>query len=175
MSPTRVATITMSDTRTELDDEGGRVLGERLSAAGFEVASHRILREEPEVLRDAVRSLTADARIDAIVITGGTGLSPRDRTVEAIEPLFDRRIDGFGEAFRRLSWEQVGPRAILSNATAGLVAGRVVIALPGSVAAVRLATDALLAPVLAHAVAIARGTKTAHHHGAKPTTGGDAC
>jgi molybdenum cofactor biosynthesis protein B len=174
MSRTRVATITMSDTRTELDDEGGRVLGERLGAAGFEVASHRILREEPEVLGEAVRSLAADASVDAIVITGGTGLSPRDRTVEAIEPLFERRIDGFGEAFRRLSWDQVGARAILSNATAGLVGGRVVIALPGSVAAVRLATDALLAPVLDHAVAIARGTKGGHH-GGKPASGGGAC
>ena len=158
----RIATLTASDTRTAADDEGGKVLGERLAAAGFEVISHAIVREDPGALRDAVDALLARADVDAIVITGGTGIAPRDRTLEAITPRFDKTLDGFGEAFRRLSWDEVGPRAILSRAAAGVANGKVVIALPGSVKAVRLAVDALIAPVLGHAAALAAGRGGPH-------------
>jgi molybdenum cofactor biosynthesis protein B len=165
--PARIATLTLSDTRTPETDEGGRLLRELLEVAGFALAPHEILREEPEALREAVRRLAADEGVDAIVATGGTGVSPRDRTIEAIEPLFDKRLDGFGEAFRRLSWDEVGPRAILSRATAGVVGTTIVAALPGSTKAVRLAVERVLAPVLAHAVALAsgRGGKHAAHAG----------
>jgi len=165
-APFRIATFTLSDTRTPEDDVGGKLLGERLIAAGFVVVSHVILREEPDTLREAI-AFACDADVaDAIVLTGGTGIAPRDRTLETIEPLFDKRLDGFGEAFRRLSWEQIGPRAILSRAAAGVVRGKVVAALPGSPDAVRLAVDALLAPTLAHAIALASGRGGAHaHHG----------
>jgi molybdenum cofactor biosynthesis protein B len=163
--PVRIATLTSSDTRTAEDDEGGRLLGELLRAAGFSVVSHAIVREEPELLRAAVTARCDDESVDAIVITGGTGIAPRDRTALALAPLFDRTIDGFGEAFRRLSWDQIGPRAILSNALAGVVRGRVVAALPGSLKAVRLGVEALLAPTLAHAVELASGRGGQHHHG----------
>lgn len=163
-SAVRIATLTLSDTRTAEDDEGGRLLGELLRAAGFEVISHAIVREDPGLAAEAVASLCQAAEADAIVLTGGTGIAPRDRTIEAIEPLFEKRIDGFGEAFRRLSWEQIGPNAILSRATAGVYRGRVVVALPGSVKAVRLGVEALLAPTLAHAVALASGRGGHHHH-----------
>jgi molybdenum cofactor biosynthesis protein B len=163
----RVATITLSDTRTAEDDEGGELLGELLKAAGFEVAMHAIVREEPEAMRAQVQALVIHAGVDAIVTTGGTGISPRDRTIETITPLLEKTIDGFGEAFRRLSWDEIGPNAILSRAIAGTLNGRVIAALPGSPKAVRLAVEKVLAPVLAHAVALASGRGGHHHHAGK--------
>ena len=164
-APFRIATFTLSDTRTPNDDVGGRVLVDRLRAAGFSIVSHVILREDPDVLREAITHV-CDANIaDAIVLTGGTGIAPRDRTIEVVEPLLEKTIDGFGEAFRKLSWEQIGPRAILSRAIAGVMRGKVIAALPGSPTAVELAVDALLAPTLSHAIALAsgRGGKHAAH------------
>jgi molybdopterin adenylyltransferase len=168
-SPPRIATLTLSDTRTPEDDEGGRLLGELLRAAGFDVVSHAIVREDDAAIRAAVTERCASPGIDALVLTGGTGIAPRDRAIEVLTPLFAKTLDGFGEAFRRLSWDQIGPNAVLSRAVAGVVDGRVVIALPGSLAAVRLGADALIAPVLAHAVDLASGRRT-HHH-AKPKAG----
>lgn len=162
--PISVSTLTMSDTRTAEDDEGGALLGDLLRAAGFVVVSHAILREEPEALRAAVLEMCNAGSVDAIVITGGTGIAPRDRTIEALTPLFQKTLDGFGEAFRRLSWDQIGARSILSRATAGVLEGRVVIALPGSPKAIRLAVEQLVAPTLAHASALASGRDTGHHH-----------
>ena len=162
----RIVTFTLSDTRTRVDDVGGRLLGEKLEAAGFHIVLHDILREEPDALREAIQH-TCDAGIaDAIILTGGTGIAPRDRTIEVIEPMFNKTIDGFGEAFRRLSWDAIGPRAMLSRAVAGVIRGHVVVALPGSPKAVELAIDALIAPTLHHAVALAtgRGGKHAAHH-----------
>jgi len=165
--PVRIATLTLSDTRTPEDDEGGRLLGVLLIAAGFEVVSHAIVREDDAVIRDAVLARCADAGVDALVLTGGTGVAPRDRTIEVLAPLFDKPIEGFGEAFRRLSWDQIGPRAILSRAAAGVVRGRVVAALPGSLKAVQLGVEQLLAPTLGHAVDLAAGRGGHHHHHAK--------
>lgn len=165
----RIVTFTLSDTRTRVDDVGGRMLREKLEAAGFTVVLHDIIREELDALRENINN-TCDAGVaDAIILTGGTGIAPRDRTIEVLEPMFTKTIDGFGEAFRRLSWDAVGPRAILSRAAAGVIRGCVVIALPGSPQAVELAVDALIAPTLLHAVALAsgRGGKHAaheHHH-----------
>src|SRR4051812_26966482 len=162
----RIATLTLSDTRTLEDDEGGRLLGELLRAAGFLVASHAVVREDPELLRGAVDAILSGGSAEAIVLTGGTGIAPRDRTIETLAPLFDKTLDGFGEAFRRLSWDQIGPNAILSRAVAGVIRGRVVIALPGSLKAVRLGVEQLIAPTLAHAVDLAAG-RAGHHHGHK--------
>jgi molybdenum cofactor biosynthesis protein B len=161
----RVSTLTFSDTRTKANDEGGRLLGELLVEAGFFVVSHEILREEPTTMREAVLRRIEEGRVSAIVTTGGTGIAPRDQTIEAIAPLFDKTIEGFGEAFRRLSWDAIGPRAILSRATAGTVKGRIVIALPGSLAALRLAVDHLIRPTLPHMVALAHGKAGHHDHG----------
>jgi molybdopterin adenylyltransferase len=158
----RVAAITVSDTRTPADDEGGARLSERLEAAGCVVAVREIVRDEPDVLRRLIARICDDDLADAIVTTGGTGIAPRDRTYEAVEALLEKRLDGFGEAFRRLSWEEVGARAVLSRAVAGVHRGRVVAALPGSPKAVVLAVDRVLAPILAHAVALARGGKHGH-------------
>jgi molybdenum cofactor biosynthesis protein B len=158
----RVAAITVSDTRTADDDEGGTRLRERLEAAGFVVPQRGLVKDEPAALRALIAHICDEDLADAIVTTGGTGIAPRDRTYEAIEALLEKRLDGFGEAFRRLSWDEVGPRAVLSRAVAGVHRGRVLVALPGSPKAVVLAVDRVLAPILAHAVALARGQKHGH-------------
>ena len=160
--PVRVAAITVSDTRTEADDEGGACLRDRLEAAGFVVGMRTIVPDEPDQLRAAIASVCDENLADAIVTTGGTGLAPRDCTYEAVSALLEKRLDGFGEAFRRLSWDEIGPRAVLSRAVAGVHRGRVLAALPGSPKAVVLAVDRVLAPILTHAVALARGDKHGH-------------
>jgi molybdenum cofactor biosynthesis protein B len=157
-----VATLTVSDSRTTADDKGGPELRRLLTAAGFRLGAHAIVPDGVEPVRDAVRKLCAEPGVDAIVTTGGTGISPRDQTYEAIEGLLERRLDGFGEAFRRLSWGDVGPRAILSRALAGTIAGKIVVALPGSPRALALAVEQILAPILPHAAALAAG-RGAHH------------
>jgi len=158
----RVAAITVSDTRGMDDDEGGRLLRERLEAAGFVVSVQDIVRDDPDAIRAVVARVCDADLADAIVTTGGTGIAPRDRTYEAVEGLLEKSLDGFGEAFRRLSWDQVGPRAVLSRAVAGVHRGRIVAALPGSPKGVALAVDQVLAPILPHAVALARGDKATH-------------
>jgi molybdopterin adenylyltransferase len=159
----RVATITISDTRTEADDEGGRRLRELLAAAGFSLAPHAIVRDEPDAIRSALERCAAEAT-DAIVTTGGTGIAPRDQTYEAVSGLLEKKLDGFGEAFRRLSWDAIGPKAVLSRAVAGVWRGRLVVALPGSPSALALAVNDVLAPILPHAVGLLRGGGS-HHRG----------
>lgn len=151
----RVVTFTFSDTRTQETDIGGKTLCDELTSAGLAPERHSIVGEELLVIRESVR--VAALACDAIVTTGGTGLGPRDVTIAALEPLFDKRMDGFGEAFRRLSEADVGVRAMLSNATAGLVGTTCIFALPGSPKAIPLAVRKLIAPVLEHAVKIAQG------------------
>jgi molybdenum cofactor biosynthesis protein B len=158
----RVAAITVSDTRTIDDDEGGARLRERLEAAGFVVSLRALVRDEPAELTAQIARICDEDLADAVVTTGGTGIAPRDRTYEAVEALLEKKLDGFGEAFRRLSWDAVGPRAVLSRAVAGVHRGRVLAALPGSPKAVVLAVDRVLAPILAHAVALARGGGVQH-------------
>ena len=158
----RVATVTVSDTRTAADDEGGARLRERLEAAGLVLGPHAIVRDEPEAIRAAIARVCDEDLADVIVTTGGTGIAPRDRTCEAIEGLLEKRLDGFGEAFRRLSWDEIGPRAVLSRAVAGTHRDRLVAALPGSPRAVALAVDRVLAPMVVHAVALLRGDKHGH-------------
>jgi molybdenum cofactor biosynthesis protein B len=158
----RVAAVTVSDTRVQHDDEGGATLCERLDAAGFAVAARTIVRDDVAQLRALIARVCDRDEADAVVFTGGTGIAPRDVTYEAVDALLEKRLDGFGEAFRRLSWDQVGPRSVLSRAVAGVYQGRVLVALPGSPRAVVLAVDAILAPILSHAVALARGESSAH-------------
>ena len=164
-APLCVATVTVSDTRTPEDDVGGPELRRLLERAGFRLGDHRIIPDGIDSVREAVRGLCADPGTAAVVTTGGTGISPRDQTYEAIEGLLERRLDGFGEAFRRLSWDDVGPRAILSRALAGTVAGKIVVALPGSPRALALAVEKILAPVLPHAAALAAGRASHHRKG----------
>jgi molybdenum cofactor biosynthesis protein B len=160
-TPARVLTVTVSDTRTAADDTSGKALAEELAA--FVLVRHVVVRDEPDAIAALVRDAVAKEETDAIVLTGGTGIAPRDRTFEAIDSLFDKRLDGFGEAFRRLSWDEIGPRAILSRATAGTVGKCIVFLLPGSEKAARLGARALIAPILGHGVDLANG-RTKHGH-----------
>ena len=116
----------------------------------------RLVADEAEALRAAVEAALAQSAVDVVVVTGGTGLAPRDVTLEAVSPLFDKTIDGFGELFRRLSYDEIGPAAMLSRAAAGITRGRALFLLPGSPAAVRLAMEKLILPELAHLLAQAR-------------------
>ena len=144
--------ITVSDTRTPETDESGRLIAEALRRAGHEVRGYTVVPDEPERIRAALEAALADPGVDAVIINGGTGIAPRDVTPEAVCPLLERELPGFGEAFRRLSFEEIGPRALLSRATAGIANGKLVFALPGSPHGVSLALKALIVPLLGHAV-----------------------
>ena len=144
--------LTISDTRTEETDTGGRAVVDLLSAGGHEVLGKTIVPDDPERVRRAVEARLADARVQAIVTTGGTGISSRDQTYEAISGLLEKRIDGFGELFRALSYAEVGTAAMLSRALAGTARRKIVISIPGSENAVRLAVTKLVLPELGHLV-----------------------
>lgn len=146
------AIVTVSDSRTEESDTGGRMASDLALAAGHQVAERRIVPDERTAILGALDSLLAAAAIDVIVMTGGTGFAPRDVTVDAVETRFECRVEGFGELFRVLSYEQVGAAAMLSRATAGVVGRRLVYALPGSPKAVRLAMEALILPESGHLI-----------------------
>ncbi len=152
-APTHVAcfVLTCSDSRAQADDVSGRALREGLEAAGHTVVGQTVVRDEPEQIRAAVeRGLQGGAR--AVLVTGGTGITRRDQTVEAVRPLLEKEIPGFGELFRMLSFQEIGSAAWLSRALAGTVRGALVFVLPGSPNAVRLALDRLILPELGHAV-----------------------
>ena len=153
-APARVGcyVITVSDTRTEDTDTGGRAIAEILTAAGHDVVGRTIVTDDPDLLRDAIGRQLANPAVQAIITTGGTGIASRDSTFEAMSGMLWKRLDGFGELFRMLSYEQIGAAAMMSRAVAGTVAGRIVVSLPGSEAAVRLALEKLLVPELGHLV-----------------------
>lgn len=147
----RVFVVTASDTRSEVDDASGAFLRAALTAAGHALAGYRIVRDEPGEIRAALDE-AARGGADAIVVNGGTGIAARDRTYEAVAGILEKRIDGFGELFRMLSFQEIGSAAMLSRAVAGVWDGRAVFSVPGSEAAVRLAWEKLLAPELGHVV-----------------------
>jgi molybdopterin adenylyltransferase len=146
--PVRVAVVTVSDTRTALTDSSGRTVVERMRAAGHEIAAHVIERDDEVALRERLRGFVEDPTIDVVITTGGTGVTARDVTPEALAPLVDKPIPGFGELFRWLSYEQIGAATIQSRAEAALCRGTYVFLLPGSPRAVELALDRILVPQL---------------------------
>lgn len=151
-SRVRVFVLTVSDTRTDATDTSGRAIRELLEAAGHHVAGKAIEKDEPSRVAELVRQQAVIADVDAIITTGGTGLTSRDSTFEAIDALLTKRLPGFGELFRMLSYEQIGSAAMMSRACAGTIGNIVVISLPGSEKAVRLAMSKLVIPELAHLV-----------------------
>jgi molybdenum cofactor biosynthesis protein B len=148
-----VALLTVSDSRDEQQDRSGSLAREMLVTAGHRVIDYRLLPDETKLIRDQIRDWLAREECEAVIISGGTGISPRDRTHEALVDLLEQRLDGFGELFRALSYEQIGSAAMLSRAVGGIAAGRPVFALPGSTAAVKLALEKLILPELAHLLA----------------------
>jgi molybdenum cofactor biosynthesis protein B len=152
----RCAVLTISDTRTLETDSGGDTVVELLQSAGHLVVARNLVRDEESAVQAWLQVQRSRADVDAIITTGGTGIARRDHTYEAIERLFDKPLPGFGELFRMLSYQEIGAAAMLSRACAGISQCRVVIALPGSVNAVRLAMDKLVLPELGHLVREAR-------------------
>jgi molybdenum cofactor biosynthesis protein B len=148
----RCFVLTVSDTRTEDTDTSGRAIADLLIAAGHQVAGHTIVKDDPDLVRATLERQLAAPDVHAIITTGGTGITSRDSTYEAVSGLLQKRLDGFGELFRMLSYDQIGAAAIMSRACAGLAGGRIVVCLPGSEAAVRLAMEKLLIPELGHLV-----------------------
>jgi molybdenum cofactor biosynthesis protein B len=144
--------VTVSDTRTEATDTSGRAIGDLLTAAGHVVAGRAIVKDDAEMVRGTLERQLASAEVHAIITTGGTGVTARDSTYEVVSSLLQKRLDGFGELFRMLSFQQIGPAAMMSRACAGIVAGHVIVSLPGSETAVRLALERLLIPELGHLV-----------------------
>lgn len=144
--------LTVSDTKTPETDTAGALIRERLEAAGHRVTGAAIVRDEPAEVARLVRAACADPAVQVVILTGGTGITSRDSTFEAVEALLDKRLPGFGELFRMLSYQEVGAAAMLSRAQLGVHNRRIVASLPGSPGACRLALDRLLLPELGHLV-----------------------
>jgi molybdenum cofactor biosynthesis protein B len=158
----RCAVVTLSDTRTAQEDTSGALLRERLTRAGHEVVDQRLLCDDPEPLRAHLAALAERKDVEAVLTTGGTGIAPRDSTYEVIDGLLEKRLDGFGELFRMLSYQEVGSAAMLSRAVAGTYRGMWICALPGSPEAVRLAMEKLILPELPHIVWLIRPQEKEH-------------
>jgi molybdenum cofactor biosynthesis protein B len=152
----RCFVLTVSDTRTEATDTGGRAIADLLTSNGHQVTARAIVRDEPAQVSLTLQEHLAEPGLDAIITTGGTGITSRDGTFEAVSALLEKTLVGFGEIFRMLSYQEIGPAAMLSRATAGLARRKIVIALPGSEHAVRLAMTKLILPELGHMVREAR-------------------
>jgi molybdenum cofactor biosynthesis protein B len=144
--------LTISDTRTPETDTGGAVIRELLREAGHQVAGSAIVKDEPAEVQRVVCERCSDPAVQVVITTGGTGITSRDATFEAVEAVLERRLPGFGELFRMLSYQEIGAAAMLSRAQAGVRAGRIVVSLPGSPNACRLALEKLLVPELGHLV-----------------------
>ena len=144
--------VTVSDTKTAETDTSGAVIRELLTGGGHPVIGSAIVRDEPVDVTRVVREACGDARVQAVILTGGTGITSRDSTFEAVSALLDKTLPGFGELFRVLSYQEVGAAAMLSRAQMGIHAGRIVVSLPGSPNACRLALEKLLLPELGHLV-----------------------
>lgn len=152
----RCAVLTVSDTRTLADDVGGQSVIDRLTGAGHEVVARAIVPDEPSRMRPQLEAWRDDDQIDAVLITGGTGISRRDMTFETVSQLLDKPLPGYGELFRWLSYQEIGAAAMLSRATGGLMGRTVLLTMPGSPKAVQLAMERLILPELGHLVREAR-------------------
>ena len=144
------AVIVVSDTRDERTDESGKVAKQLLTNEGHRVLAFKIIRNNEDVIRSTVNEMLQDPKINVILTSGGTGISKRDITVDAVSGLLSKRIEGFGELFRRLSYEEIGEAAMISRAIAGGVNGKLVFCLPGSKNAVKLALSKLILPGIGH-------------------------
>lgn len=151
----KTAVITVSTTRTEETDTSGKTIRDLLDAAGYQVCFYAIVKDDVTAIRSALARALAEA--DAVVLNGGTGLTPDDCTIEAVEPFFGKKMEGFGELFRQLSYEDIGTSALLSRAAAGIAGGKAIFCVPGSTGAVKLAAERIIVPELRHIVSHARG------------------
>jgi molybdenum cofactor biosynthesis protein B len=150
------AIVTVSDTRTAEDDKSGAEIRRQVEAAGHRVGDYRIVADEPALVRRTVEELAEAGLVEVVLLSGGTGIAARDNTFEAVSSLLTKRIDGFGELFRMLSYEEIGAASMISRAVGGLVGTMALFSMPGSTAACRLAMEKLIVPQLAHVVGLAR-------------------
>lgn len=144
--------ITCSDTRTPHTDSSGQLIQRLLKEQGHTITAYHLVKDEPSEIKAQITQGTANAQVQAIIINGGTGISRRDSTFEAVDAMLEKRLDGFGEVFRYLTYQEIGSPAIMSRATAGIIKGRVLFSTPGSENAVRLAMEKLILPELGHLV-----------------------
>ncbi|MCL2678893.1 MAG: molybdenum cofactor biosynthesis protein MoaB [Dehalococcoidia bacterium] len=144
------AVVIISDSRTEKTDESGKLLVDGLTAAGHKVSSFAMLKNDAESIREKLGDLLHSAGTQVIIISGGTGASKKDITIETVLPMLEKRLDGFGELFRFLTYQEIGTGSILSRATAGVALGKIAICLPGSPKAVRLALEKIILPEIGH-------------------------
>jgi len=144
--------LTVSDSRTPETDTGGKAIRALLEQSGHTVSGHAIVKDDPEQVSAVVRAQLAEPATQIVITTGGTGITSRDDTYEAIDGLLEKRLTGFGELFRMLSFQDIGPAAMMSRATAGTAWGKAIFVLPGSPAAVELAMTKLILPELGHIV-----------------------
>jgi molybdenum cofactor biosynthesis protein B len=147
-TPVRCAVVTVSDTRVESDDRSGALIRSLLDEAGHTVAAYHIVRDEVDVIQRLLRTLAP--QVEVVLMNGGTGIARRDGTFEAVSTMLEKTLPGFGEIFRMLSFDDVGPAAMLSRATAGVFDNTLVFSMPGSTGAVRLAMEELVIPELRH-------------------------
>ena len=148
----RCYVLTISDTRTPVNDTSGIAIAQLLDANGHEVAGRAIVRDDPDAIRSALQAQLDDTRAQVIITTGGTGITSRDSTYEVVGNLLEKRLEGFGELFRMLSYQEIGPSAMMTRACAGTAQGKIIVSLPGSENAVRLGMNKLLLPELGHLV-----------------------
>jgi molybdopterin adenylyltransferase len=148
----RLAVLTISDTRTSETDTGGSIIVDSMQKAGHELVHREIVKDDAPQIKKVLERLLADPGVEAVITTGGTGISARDTTYEVVARMLDKKLDGFGELFRMLSYKEVGAAAILSRAIAGAAGSKFVACLPGSTNAVRLAMEKLLVPEIPHVI-----------------------
>lgn len=153
----RCYVITVSDSRDETTDTSGQTIRSCLSAEGHQTSAYRIVKDEPVQIETLLNQVLASADVDAVIVNGGTGIAPRDGTFEVVSRLLEKKLDGFGEIFRYLSYLDIGSAAIMSRAAAGTARGKVLISLPGSKGAVTLAMEKLILPELRHMVSQLQG------------------
>jgi molybdenum cofactor biosynthesis protein B len=150
----RCVVLTMSDSRTEETDDSGKLIQELLTNAGHQVVGYQIVKDDKGDIKDALKAFAKREDVDAILTNGGTGISMRDSTYEVVEKFLDKTIDGFGEIFRALSFQEIGSAAMMSRAIAGVGKGKVVVSMPGAPGGVRLAMEKLVLPELGHMVGL---------------------
>lgn len=152
-----IMVITVSDTRVETTDQSGQLIKEMLVAAGHRIVGYQIVQDEPNEIENLLRQTLGRNDLEVIILNGGTGIAPRDGTYEVVDRLMQKRLDGFGEIFRYLSYQDIGSAAIMSRACAGIAGDKVMISLPGSKGAVQLAMGQLVLPEMGHMVSQLRG------------------
>ena len=149
--------ITVSDTRDETTDQSGQLIKNLLAEKGHQLIGYRIVKDEPFEIESLLQDVLTRADVDAVIVNGGTGIAPRDGTYEVVSRFLEKRLDGFGEIFRFLSFQEIGSAAMISRAVAGSAKGKILISLPGSKGAVDLAMQRLILPELGHMVSQIQG------------------